>query len=351
MNRIPFLPDDKVAIVRSAHIGDFIVCLPLIYHLLTLEKLRPENLYFIIINNSGANPVTMLFGNNFIPAENVRVISNDPRQMVQNVQLLRSTLPKDIYHILYLPFSAEPAKSLVKKAMLLKSVFGLNRTIHGVNWRYKTQERSQYLSLLERFGYPVDTVIDYSAFLHLESENITKKLKSFPPLKAGKHIAVYPHSKLTMKIWPRENYIELIKYLNSKYNIAIYLVGGPEDYNYNQGIADCFAEDNIVNTAGVFSIRESIVFLKRMDLFIGNDGAPMHMAALADIPIMALFTYKEPVGVWDPVIASKLITMRNNVMCLECGKKICTESICISNITTINAIYYIDEIFDDSAVP
>jgi hypothetical protein len=338
--------NDTVLMVRSAHIGDFIVCIPFIQHLVEEIGVPTENIRFLIINDSGADPVSMIFGPTCFSQDAVYIVNNSPWEAIASVPAIRRQFGR-IDHVLYLPFTDEPRISFFKKQLLLKYIFGFGREIHGMASLPPGSSKSQYLSLFDRYGLSYQCV-DYIQFLGIETKlsviKIDKLLANSTPLR----IAIYPNSKLAMKIWPRENYIDLIKRILERYKCSIFLVGGKEDVEYNETITREFSENEVKNVAGSLSVRETILFLSRASALIGNDGAPLHMAALANTPIVGLFSYKAPVGMWDPLIVDRLATLRMDVDCKDCGKVYCEDPKCIKAISIAHVLDKLVELISSS---
>lgn len=75
--------------------------------------------------------------------------------------------------------------------------------------------------------------------------------------------------------------------------MVIYLVGGPDE----AGLAARFIggyDGPVVNLVGRLSLRQTAAVLREVDLFIGNDSAPMHFAAAAGVPVVTFFGPSEP---------------------------------------------------------
>ncbi|MBM2832729.1 MAG: glycosyl transferase family 9, partial [Dehalococcoidia bacterium] len=71
------------------------------------------------------------------------------------------------------------------------------------------------------------------------------------------------------------------------------VVGGPED----QPLVNAFRQhipDGVMSLAGQLSLLETAAVLERSRLFMGNDSAPMHLAAAVGVPIIAWFGPSEP---------------------------------------------------------
>lgn len=75
--------------------------------------------------------------------------------------------------------------------------------------------------------------------------------------------------------------------------MVVYLVGGPDE----AGLAARFIgayDGPVVNLVGRLSLRQTAALLREVDLFIGNDSAPMHFAAAAGVPVVTFFGPSEP---------------------------------------------------------
>ncbi len=85
-------------------------------------------------------------------------------------------------------------------------------------------------------------------------------------------------------------------------------------------------------TGGELSLIESAALIKESSLYIGVDTGPMHMAALAGIPVVVLFGPTNPELVGPYKVPSKVV--RNETLdCLVCRKRSCEELICMHSIS------------------
>jgi lipopolysaccharide heptosyltransferase II len=109
---------------------------------------------------------------------------------------------------------------------------------------------------------------------------------------------VNPKTKMAEKRWPVEPYAELIELLSPDFSVA--LVGGPGDEATGEAVARKL-KTPLTNLIGRTTLRELYALLKRADLFVGNDSAPMHVAAAAGTPTVAVFGPTDPAlnGPWS----------------------------------------------------
>ncbi len=105
-----------------------------------------------------------------------------------------------------------------------------------------------------------------------------------------KNIVIFPGGNWPPKLWPIENYNSIMKLLLKKYkNIKFILVGSYNEKNkyYNkliQGIND----EYIIDLFG-FDLTLTSAYMKKSNLFIGNDSGLMHLAVANKLKVISLF--------------------------------------------------------------
>lgn len=90
------------------------------------------------------------------------------------------------------------------------------------------------------------------------------------------------------RCYPIEKWIEVIRLIRQEYNGPIVILGAQEDFERCESIA-CRAGKNVYNMAGKFSLRESAACIAGARMFIGNDGALIHIASALNLPVVQLF--------------------------------------------------------------
>jgi heptosyltransferase II len=96
-----------------------------------------------------------------------------------------------------------------------------------------------------------------------------------------------PGSVWQTKRWPTEYFIALLEML-SKEKIKILFFGGIEEQLLCQEIINK-SLSNAVNLAGSLSVLESAALIKKIDLMISNDSAPLHIANAVQTDVVAIF--------------------------------------------------------------
>ncbi|HEU0028946.1 MAG TPA: glycosyltransferase family 9 protein [Ktedonobacterales bacterium] len=106
------------------------------------------------------------------------------------------------------------------------------------------------------------------------------------------HVALHPGSGAysLARRWPSARYVELARALRDEFNAHVTLVGGPEERYLAASIITALGEPAwATNAVGATSPRRLAETLASAQLFIGNDSLPMHVAAAAGVPVIAIF--------------------------------------------------------------
>jgi predicted lipopolysaccharide heptosyltransferase III len=170
--------------------------------------------------------------------------------------------------------------------------------------------------------------------------------------EAGKRAAlvapgggVNPKTKMPEKRWPAERYAALIEMLAPDFALA--LVGGPGDEEAGVAVAGKLKAE-VTNLIGRTTLRELYALSARADLFVGNDSAPMHLAAAAGAPTVAVFGPTDPTlnGPWSD--RARVITRETN--CAPCYRDghfpECDNRRCLENVSAAEVYASVTEFLD-----
>jgi ADP-heptose:LPS heptosyltransferase len=336
VNKFPDIKNtDNVIFVRSAFIGDWIVIVPFINYCIEKYRLDFSQIYFVIINNKNFNPVKYILSEDHEVAQKTYVVNSSLLGLLPSISKIRelNKNTKSRNHVVYLPFAREGFLSALKKFILSIAIFGYK----GKYWGFKPQfssdfkPESQYLSLFHHYGIEKYTLGQDNLI------KINRKNNIYNPVNSVRRVGLYINSKLPTKIWDKKNYLNLILDLNSKMQTKFYLIGSSDDAAYNNDFLNLYSDQlkytDIINLAGTLSISETLVNFIDLDILICNDGAPSHLAGLVNLPVITLFTFKEPVGSWESLLGENHIAIRSDVSCKHCYKEFCDRPICISDIS------------------
>jgi heptosyltransferase-2 len=107
-------------------------------------------------------------------------------------------------------------------------------------------------------------------------------------------VGINPGSSLRWptKQWPVENFARLCDEL-AKRNIRVVITGANEDAANLQDLFD-LTKNKPINAIGKTSITELTALIRRCQVFISSDSAPMHIASGLQIPLIAIFGPTDP---------------------------------------------------------
>ncbi len=127
------------------------------------------------------------------------------------------------------------------------------------------------------------------AFTKNDEQRIKEILKG---LKSKMLIGIHAGSagSSISRRWPEEKWAKLCDNLIQKYKAEIILVGQGSDSTINKKIVKIVKNKNhVLDLSGKIKLKELFAVMKKLDLFIGNDSGPMHIAAAMGVPTIGLF--------------------------------------------------------------
>jgi lipopolysaccharide heptosyltransferase II len=96
----------------------------------------------------------------------------------------------------------------------------------------------------------------------------------------------------TTKQWPVENFAKLCDEL-ARRNVRVVITGAEEDAPLAEELLK-LTRNKPVNAVGRTTIAELAALVKRCQVFVSSDSAPMHIASSVNVPLVALFGPTDP---------------------------------------------------------
>jgi len=161
-------------------------------------------------------------------------------------------------------------------------------------------------------------------------------------------IAIVPGARWETKIWPATYFAETIDKLTTELGIPIVLVGGPEDVQRCQAIAE-MCHHKPINIAGRTSIRQFAAILKKASLVICHDSAAMHLAVAFQRPLISILgptnpdrtgPYRRPESVVRLDLDCSPCYLRNLNRCLHAHR--CMEELGVNAVVSA-AVHALNE--------
>jgi lipopolysaccharide heptosyltransferase II len=102
-----------------------------------------------------------------------------------------------------------------------------------------------------------------------------------------------PKETMPLRQWPREHYAALADRLVTEQQARIIFLGNLDDQPIAADIKRQM-EHQAIDLTGRTGLKPMAALIKRCRLFIGNDSAPMHLAAAVKTPVISLFGPTDP---------------------------------------------------------
>ena len=121
------------------------------------------------------------------------------------------------------------------------------------------------------------------------SKNDEIKASKFLSTK-HKYVVLFPGGNWKPKIWPINYFNKLIHLLNKKYfNLRFIIVGSLDEKKiYYNDIKKDHLNDSFIDLMGE-SLSATSAYMKKSNLFIGNDSGLMHLSVASNLKTIALF--------------------------------------------------------------
>ncbi len=155
-------------------------------------------------------------------------------------------------------------------------------------------------------------------------------------------VGIHPGGKPSHR-WPADNFVEMIKMLYAQPNRKFVITGSKDEVMLAQNIIDKSGL-NILNLSGKLTVRGLAALSKRCSAYITNDTGSMHIAAMAEAPLVAIFGpgyYKR----YDPRnIFEKAVVFYKKRECAPCNKFDCASLKCLSGISVQEVVTAVERL-------
>jgi len=145
------------------------------------------------------------------------------------------------------------------------------------------------------------------------------------PRGKGPVVIVAPGSVWGTKRWLADRYGALIDELVTRLGARVIMVGGTTDREQAQKVLDA-CNARVLDMVGLTDLRELCALVRKADLVVTGDSAPMHVAWAFDIPTVAIFGSTVPELGFAPSSERCRIVELRGLECRPCsdhGPKSC----------------------------
>jgi heptosyltransferase-1 len=310
-------PARRVAIVRLTSLGDVIHTLPVAAAIKRHEPktrviwLAEERERVVLVDNPVVDDVII------VPLRHWRAIARRPaglRQANREFRELRRTLralkldaaidvqgwPHKTSPLAWL--SRAPVRIGFSRSHVRHPLATWFTTAHVTPAPSTRHVVDQNLALLGPLGIPFDGPVEFPFPAFAEADVWATSWWREHSL-AGRHVvALLPSTRGAAKLWPVESYRAIASRLLGDPATVVLVLGGPGEEKRLEGVLIGLPAGRAFAVAPG-PIPHLVGLLRRVDLAVGNDTGPIHIAAASDVPSVGLFgpTHGERNGPYGPL--------------------------------------------------
>jgi ADP-heptose:LPS heptosyltransferase len=144
---------------------------------------------------------------------------------------------------------------------------------------------------------------------------------------AQPRILVHPGGHFDSQRWPAERFAEVIERLTESAGAACLVAWGPLEDELARRISGATPDALPI---GPLSVRELVAVTSIVDLFLGNNSGPLHVAAALGVPSLSLAGPTDLQRFAPRDAAARVLT--RSVACSPCGRGRCWHHTCLTSI-------------------
>jgi len=340
----------KMLILELGGIGDVILSLPAIEAILTAYK---DCCVTVLTTSITGQIIGSLHQKGF---DNFKIITTDA--LAENTfacwwKLLKA-LRRQRFSIVIDLSAIETRKAAVKRYFFMKAMNAgelVGRDTDGRGWAFTKKapealtspehEVERKIRVAEMLGLKSSQTIPGIVTSRDEKEKAAAILSGF---SAGKGLlaCINPGAYRPARMWPEENFREIISFLISDMSAKVVLIGGGRERDIVERLASSFPAERIRTFVDIPLLQLAAV-IERMTIIITNDSGPMHIAAALNVPTVAMFGQTNLHRYHPCMDNSRYIALKSKVdLCgsfsfenpmSECRRHDCAGNICMASIT------------------
>lgn len=174
--------------------------------------------------------------------------------------------------------------------------------------------------------------------ISLPPQSLEPVEKWLAPAKGRRKIVIHPGAGYPSKRWPAANFVDLAQRIQDKRLGFPIFIGSAEEKNLLDSCQNQL-KDGFLDLTGKTTFEELLGLLERVDLFIGNDSGPAHLAACLGCRLVIVFSGTNDFRRWAPW-SSTLRVVNHSVPCSPCEEKVCPleRHFCMEDIS-VDAVF------------
>jgi heptosyltransferase-1 len=216
---------------------------------------------------------------------------------------------------------------------------GFDRTREG-SWRFLNERLppfdpdqhalERYLDVIRYLGADVDSIRVQSPWTPTEEQQLQERLRQIRPNSGSPLVACHPISRWPTKLWPEANFTRLAVELRIRLQATVVFTGSRKDRDTIARIIEKTGAGGLHNWAGTTNLRELAYVYKNATVVVSTDSGPMHLAAVLETPVVALFGPTAPWRTGPYGKAHKVLRVDRD--CSPCFEKSCDTVECMTSL-------------------
>ncbi|MGE4357358.1 MAG: lipopolysaccharide heptosyltransferase II [Candidatus Omnitrophota bacterium] len=293
----------KILLISLSNIGDIILTTPVLEN---LKENFPSASFDVLVGPRGKEVLEKDKKIRNLIFYNKKASWKEKISLFKRLRCEKYDLVIDLRHTL-LPFLIRPRY----KTPFLKYIS-----------KHKLHMRDKHLRMIDYLGkdFYLSRIAPVVHFDQQDEDYIDNLFKKSEVGKDDVLVVISPSARSSTKRWAEENFIEVAKVLREDCKARIVLVGSAEDVLITQKIKAVIG-DEVLDFAGMTTIPQLVVLLKRAKVLITNDSAVLHCGSAVNIPTFAIFGPTDPLK-YGP-LAENSFVFRRLLPCVPCEKAQC----------------------------
>lgn len=347
---LPKVQSYEQVVIKVDAIGDMIISL----NLLSKFHSKAPNSTLFIINEAWADLFESLSGiSNYIKINPKKFHSN----LSYRISIIKKISVIKCFKLYNPNYSREWLTDLCSLSVVANHKVAFQGDHSTISKSLKKMSNFFYHQIIQSESkFEMDLQAIFLRHTILPSYISTKfKLKEKPKSyfsKDKEYFCIFPGSSWSGKIWPKENFIEVIKVIQEKKDIQLVILGGPQELLMRD-----FFESNLDPQKSIFLIQklnlnELTQVIANAKFLISNDTAAAHIGELCETPTLMLlggghFGRFAPYHYEDQSRPS-IIPLFNKMPCYHCNWQ-CNQNyidgeavLCIKNISPQEVLHSLE---------
>lgn len=300
----------KFLLIQTAFPGDAILTLPAIQ---VLKKNNPDAQIDVV-----CIPQTEeIFRHSISVSETIIFDKKKAHRKFSSLKKFASELRGNNYDAVY-SFHRSARTAMLVYFIGAKESYGFETST--LNFLYKNEIRYDYKKheVERNLALVSEEKFEKLPLPQIESSNeVKERIQNFlAEKKLRNFLAIAPGSVWETKKYPAEKFQEVVKWCSEK-NISVCLIGSKNEFELCTKILG--ETTNVLNSAGLFSIVETVELLRHASVLITNDSAPTHMAMAANIPVLTIYCSTVPEFGFYPYNEKSSFVSLQGISCKPCG--------------------------------